>query len=80
MKKNMGKADQFIRIVAAAILAGLYVSGTVTGTAGIILLVLAVVFVLTSFIRFCPLYVPFGIRTCPPPHEPPKQNAHQSHH
>ena len=64
MKKNMGSADRIIRIIAAAIFAILYFTGTVGGTLGIVLLVLAVVFVLTSFISFCPLYAPFGISTC----------------
>lgn len=65
MKKNMGTADRIIRLIIAAIFAILYFTGVVTGTPGIVLLVLAGVFVLTSLISFCPLYAPFGIRTCP---------------
>ena len=64
MKKNMGSADRVIRIVLAAVFAGLYFTGTVTGTVGIILLVLGAVFLLTSVVSFCPLYLPFGISTC----------------
>jgi hypothetical protein len=64
MKKNMGAADKSIRILVAAIIGVLYYMGTISGTLGIILLVLAGVFVLTSFISFCPLYAPFGITTC----------------
>lgn len=64
MKKNMGSADRLIRLVVAAVFAGLYSTGTVTGTIGIGLLVLAAVFTLTSVISFCPLYAPFGISTC----------------
>ena len=64
MKKNMGTADRIIRIIIAAILGVLYFTGTVSGTLGIVLLVLAGVFVLTSLISFCPLYAPFGIKTC----------------
>ena len=64
MKKNMGSADRIIRIVVAAVFAALYFTGTVTGTFGIILLVLGAVFVLTSFLSFCPLYLPFGLSTC----------------
>ena len=64
MKKNMGSADRIIRIIIAAIVGVLYFNGTISGTLGIILLVLAGVFVLTSFISFCPLYAPFGISTC----------------
>ena len=64
MKKNMGSADRLIRLVVVAVFAGLYFTGTVTGTIGIGLLVLAAVFTLTSVISFCPLYAPFGISTC----------------
>ena len=64
MKKNMGSADRIIRIVIAAVIAFLFFSGTITGTLGIVLIVLAGIFVLTSLVSFCPLYAPFGIRTC----------------
>lgn len=64
MKKNMGNSDRIIRAIVAAIIAVLYFTGIITGTVGIVLLVLAGVFLLTSFISFCPLYAPFGIRTC----------------
>lgn len=64
MKKNMGSADRIIRVIIAVVMGFLYFTGTVTGTWGIVLLVLAVVFVLTSTISFCPLYAPFGISTC----------------
>ena len=63
MKKNMGTIDRVIRIVLAIVVAILYVNGSITGTATIILGILAVVFVLTSLIGFCPLYVPFKIST-----------------
>lgn len=64
MKKNMGSADRIIRILVAAVFAILYFTGTVTGTLGIVLLVLGGIFVLTSLVSFCPLYAPFGIKTC----------------
>ena len=64
MKKNMGSADKITRLILAAILVVLYFTNTITGTLGIILLILAAVFVLTSFIGVCPLYLPFGINTC----------------
>ena len=64
MKKNMGSADRIIRILLAIIFAGLYFTWTVTGVAGIVLLVLAGVFLLTSLVGFCPLYAPFGLSTC----------------
>ena len=65
MKKNMGSVDRTIRIIIAAVVAGLYYKEILTGTLGIVLLVLAGVFVLTSLISFCPLYTLFGINTCP---------------
>ena len=61
----MGIADRIIRIVLAAVFAYLYFSGTVTGTLGIVLVVLGAVFVLTSVISFCPLYTLVGLNTCP---------------
>ncbi|MDX1684091.1 MAG: DUF2892 domain-containing protein [Saprospiraceae bacterium] len=64
MKKNMGSADRIIRLLLAVFFAILYFTGTVTGTWAIVLLVLAVIFVLTSAIGFCPLYAPFRISTC----------------
>ena len=65
MKKNMGSADRIIRVLLAIVAAVLYFTGTISGTVAIILLVLAGVFVLTSLISFCPLYAPFGLKTCP---------------
>ncbi len=63
MKKNMGKADIIIRLIVAAIIAVLFFTHTITGTLGIVLMVLAGIFVLTSLFGFCPLYVVFGINT-----------------
>jgi len=65
MKKNMGSVDRIIRVIIAAIIGILYFTGVITGTFGIVILILAGVFVLTSLISFCPLYAPFCIRTCP---------------
>ncbi len=64
MKHNMGKADRIARVLLAAIMAILYFSGTVTGTLGIIFLLVAAIFLLTSLIGFCPLYTLFGFSTC----------------
>lgn len=61
----MGTADRIIRVIIAAIIGVIYFTGTVSGTLGIVLLVLAGVVALTSLISFCPLYALFGIRTCP---------------
>ena len=64
MKKNMGNADKTIRIILAILFSILYFTHTVSGTAGIILLILGGVFLFTGLINFCPLYLPFGINTC----------------
>lgn len=63
MKPNMGPTDRMIRSILAIVMAVLYFTGVVPGTLGIVLLILAVVFLATSFVRFCPLYLPFGINT-----------------
>lgn len=63
MKKNMGTTDKAMRILIAAVIAVLYFTNAISGTLAIILGILAAVFVLTSFISFCPLYLPFGINT-----------------
>lgn len=59
----MGITDRVIRIVIAIAIAVLYYMGIISGTLGIVLLVFAAVFVLTSFISSCPLYLPFGLST-----------------
>jgi Protein of unknown function (DUF2892) len=64
MKKNMGYTDKKIRITVAIAFAIMYFTGVITGVLGLVLLSLGVVFVLTSLISFCPLYVPLGISTC----------------
>ena len=64
MNKNMSSTDRIIRVILAVVMAILYFTGTVTGTVGIVMLVLGGVFVLTSLISFCPLYTIFGISTC----------------
>ncbi|MFZ7145503.1 MAG: YgaP family membrane protein, partial [Bacteroidota bacterium] len=64
MKKNMGTTDRVIRTIIAVIIAGLYFSNVITGTLGIILMIFAIVFLLTSLISFCPLYTLIGANTC----------------
>jgi hypothetical protein len=56
MKRNMSDADRVIRVIVAALFAYLYFGGVVTGTLGVIMLVLGAVFLLTSVVAFCPLY------------------------
>lgn len=63
MKKNMGSVDRTVRTIIAVIVAILYFTGQISGTAAIILGILAIVFLLTSFIGTCPLYLPFGLST-----------------
>lgn len=64
MKKNMGTADKAIRVIIAIVIAFLYYKGIIDGTLGIILMIFAIVFLLTSLVGFCPLYKPLGINTC----------------
>jgi Protein of unknown function (DUF2892) len=63
MKKNMGMIDKTVRFILAAIIGILYYTNVINGTLAIVLGVLAMIFILTSFISFCPLYLPFGIDT-----------------
>ncbi len=63
MKKNMGGIDRIIRIIFALVIVLLYFSNTISGTTGIILLVLAGILLATSLVSICPLYRPFGINT-----------------
>ncbi len=63
MTKNMGSADRIIRVLIAAVVIALYFAHIINGTAAAVLLALAGVFLLTSFISTCPLYLPFGINT-----------------
>jgi len=63
MKKNMGTIDRVVRTVLALVVAVLYFTGQISGTAALILGILAVVFLLTSLVGSCPLYLPFGLST-----------------
>ncbi len=63
MKANMGNTDKIIRILAAILIGVLYFMQLISGTVAIVLLVVAGVFILTSFMSFCPLYLPFGLST-----------------
>lgn len=63
MKKNMGVADRVIRLAIAVVLSLLYFTNTVSGFWGVVMLVVAAVFVLTGFLGLCPLYLPFHINT-----------------
>lgn len=63
MKSNVNTADRIIRIIAAALIAVLFFTNVISGTSGIILLVVGAVLLITSFINFCPLYALLGIST-----------------
>ena len=63
MKQNVGSIDKVVRVLAAVVIAVLYFTGQITGTAAIILGLFAVVFLLTSAIGFCPLYLPMKLST-----------------
>ena len=63
MKKNVGTIDKVIRILIAVAIAVLYFTDVITGIVGIVLLALAIIFVLTSLLSFCPIYWPFGLST-----------------
>ena len=59
----MGSADKIVRILIALVIAGLYFSQAISGTTAVILSVIAVIFLATAVVGFCPLYLPFGIST-----------------
>ncbi|WP_341200618.1 DUF2892 domain-containing protein [Croceibacter atlanticus] len=61
----MGGADRIIRIIIAVIIGALYWQGIIEGILAYILMGLAAVFLLTSFVSFCPLYKLVGLNTCP---------------
>jgi hypothetical protein len=64
MKKNMGLTDKTIRVIIAVVIAALYFMNIISGAVAIILLILAALFLLTSFVSICPLYLLLGINTC----------------
>ncbi len=64
MKKNMGGTDRIIRFIVAAVIGVLFYMNIIEGTLAYVLLALAAVFVLTSFVSFCPLYALVGLNTC----------------
>ncbi len=64
MTKNMGSTDKIIRVIIALLIGILYFTGTISGTLAIILGIFAAIFIITSFVSFCPIYVFLGINTC----------------
>lgn len=63
MIKNMGSADRGIRIAAALVVLALYLTHVISGTAALILGIIAAVFLLTGFLGVCPAYIPLKIST-----------------
>jgi Inner membrane protein YgaP-like, transmembrane domain len=63
LKKNVGFVDRIFRIVVAFVIALLYYTGQITDTAAVLLGILAVILLLTSFLSFCPIYLPFKLST-----------------
>ncbi|HQX43677.1 MAG: DUF2892 domain-containing protein [Saprospiraceae bacterium] len=63
MKKNMGSVDRMVRVLVAVVIVGLYSANVISGTIAIVGLLFAGIFIATSFMSFCPLYLPFGIST-----------------
>ncbi|MDA0178633.1 hypothetical protein C7H62_1762 [Mesoflavibacter sp. HG96] len=64
MNKNMGALDKSLRVLTAIIIAILYFLNVIEGTIAYILMVIAIIFLITSFINFCPIYSLIGINTC----------------
>jgi len=65
MKRNVGKIDKIVRIIIAALLVTLFFTDVVTGTLGIVFLVLAGIALMTAIVNFCGLYALFGFSSCP---------------
>lgn len=63
MKKNIGSTDKIIRVILAFIVVILYYTNSISGTLALVLGAFAIILLITSFINFCPLYLPFGIST-----------------
>ena len=63
MKKNVGSTDKVIRISVAVLILTLALTNVITGVWAAILIILAAILLVTSFISLCPLYLLFGIRS-----------------
>ncbi|MDT8385595.1 MAG: DUF2892 domain-containing protein [Gammaproteobacteria bacterium] len=68
MKQNMGYSDRVIRLLVAIGIAGLYFTGTISGTTALVLSIIAIVLLLTSLVGVCPAYLPFKLSTRRPRH------------
>lgn len=63
LKSNMGTTDRIIRVIVAIVIGVLYFTNVISGTLALILGILAIIFLVTSFVSFCPLYLPFKFST-----------------
>jgi hypothetical protein len=63
MNKNMGTIDRVLRLLVATAIVALYLTGKISGVTFIVLGILALIFVVTSIVSFCPLYWPLKIST-----------------
>ena len=63
MTKNMGAADRIIRTLIAVAIGILYFTGKISGTLAIVLGLVAIAFVVTGLVGWCPSYLPFGLST-----------------
>ncbi len=75
MKLNMGTADRVIRTLIALVIGALYFTGQIGGTVGIVLLVVAILFLVTGLVGFCPGYLPFKFSTRKDAAAPPSGTA-----
>lgn len=65
MKKNLGNLDRVVRLLIGAIVAILYFANILTGTVGLVLLIVGGILFATALISFCPLYAILGLNSCP---------------
>jgi hypothetical protein len=71
MTKNMGSTDRVIRLLIGVAIAVLYFTGTISGTLALVLGIVAIAFLVTSLLGWCPSYLPFGLSTRKPSGGPP---------
>lgn len=64
MKKNMGAADRIIRTLIAVVIGVLFFKGVISGVLGVVLGILAIIFLATSLVGWCPMYLPLKLSTC----------------
>lgn len=63
MKKNMGFIDRIVRVLIAVLITVYYFKGAFNGVLAIVLGIVALIFVVTSLLSYCPLYSLLGTST-----------------